>query len=101
MLVISSFYLFMLFFYLTLCQYAFGQTIGMMMLKFKAKNKDGGPIKFWQALVRNLYIFPLLPLGFIWSLELLHMLFFRYRLLERLSYTYVSSSMHIDFIQQV
>ena len=87
------------YFYFVLLEYLIGQTPGKIILKLKtikipnlAGKKEYNTIpKFWQCLIRSLFIFPITPFIFLWILDPLFFFFSpnKQRLIEYLSKTVV------------
>lgn len=69
-------------------EWTVGQTIGMMLFgitvaqtqKKTAQKRTG--MRFWQALVRNLFILPFFPFTILWVVEPMYYMFRGERLLE-------------------
>ena len=74
--------------YFVILQYKLNQTVGMMLFNLYLEPKE---IKFWQALVRNLFIIPIFPFFLLWVLDPVHILFNKegQRFTEKLSNTKV------------
>ena len=64
----------LLYLYFVLFEYVLQQTPGMMF----AKTKLDGNMSFWTTLVRNSFLFPVLPFILLWVIEPI-MLFFKKR----------------------
>ncbi len=81
--------------YFVLLQYATGQTLGCILLNIhvveQAGEKDFRRPKFWQSLVRNLFLIPAVPFIFLWIIEPVYLYFAKknQRLTEWLSNTLV------------
>lgn len=74
--------------YFVILDYKLSQTAGMMILGLYIEPKE---IRFWQALVRNLFIIPIFPFFLLWILDPVYLLFNKegQRFTERLSNTKV------------
>jgi hypothetical protein len=81
--------------YFVLLQYAIGQTIGCLVLNIYVvhpeSEKELVRPKFWQCIVRNLFVIPTLPFILLWVIDPVYMLFAKkgQRLTEMLSRTRV------------
>jgi uncharacterized RDD family membrane protein YckC len=69
--------------YHAFCEYIIGQTPGMMLFGVEVKTQGKKPLRFWQALVRNIFLIPIIPFTFLWIVEPIYYLFQGERILER------------------
>ncbi len=69
--------------YLSLLEFFVHQTVGMMLLGLYVE----GPVSFWKALLRNVFIIPFFPFFLLWIVEPLYLFFKGERWLERLTNT--------------
>lgn len=70
--------------YHVFCEYIIGQTAGMMLFGvYVQPEKKKQPLRFWQALVRNLFLLPFFPFTLLWIIEPVYYVFQGERLLER------------------
>jgi uncharacterized RDD family membrane protein YckC len=77
--------------YFVLLQYATGQTLGCMLLNIYIVNGDGERPKFWQGIVRNMFVIPAFPFILLWVADPVYLFFAKkgQRLTEWLSDTRV------------
>jgi uncharacterized RDD family membrane protein YckC len=78
--------------YFALMQYATGQTVGGMVMSIEVVGEKKNEPAFWQCVVRNLYILPILPFILFWIADPMYYFLAKkdQRLLEALSKTKVS-----------
>ena len=76
--------------YFALMEYKLNQTVGKMLFKIKVKSKNK-KLKFWQCILRSLFLLPIFPFFILWFLDPIWILFNsdKQRLTEVLSKTMV------------
>ncbi len=94
--IIMVFVFILIILYFTLLEYLLGQTIGKKFLGLHVVTSEGKNILFWQALVRNCVLLPLMPFIFFWVVDPLYLLFTKRRLTEQLTKTQT-----VNYIKQV
>ncbi len=75
--------------YFTFFDYYLSQTPGQMLLKIKSvslKNKDG-KIGLWESVLKNCFILPFFPFYMFWIIDPIHLIFYKERFLEKITYT--------------
>ncbi|MBI1970027.1 RDD family protein [Candidatus Woesearchaeota archaeon] len=74
--------------YFSILEYRIQQTAGKILFKLHVVSQSN-ELKFWQCLVRSLFIIPVFPFVLLWIIDPITMLFTQnnQRLLERLSQT--------------
>lgn len=82
-LVVSVFYLL----YFLLFEWLLGQTIGKMLMRIVSVSFDDKRMSFIQAFGRNLFIFPVIPLVFLWAIDPIFIIWRRISLSEMLTKT--------------
>ncbi len=83
-------------FYFALLEYKLGATIGKRIFGLQVVALKGD-IKFWQVIVRTLFIFPMFPFVLFWLIDPLYLALSNtnMRLLERLSRTKTTQKVFI------
>jgi len=71
--------------YFTFFEYYLSQSPGQLLMKIKVESdKDIG---FFKSLLRNIYLLPLFPFYLLWIIEPLYLIFYKERLLEKITNT--------------
>ncbi len=73
--------------YLTLTEWNLSATAGDLLMKIKIRSTSGKEIRFWQAALRNLFIFPYFPFIMLWIIDPLYLLFKQQKFSELISRT--------------
>jgi len=87
-----SIIVFLMLAYFILLQYMTGQTVGCMLLELRiVSERTGTSPNFWQCVLRNLYVIPVMPFIFLWVIDPLYFFYSgkNQRLSEFLSQTKV------------
>jgi uncharacterized RDD family membrane protein YckC len=72
--------------YFTFSEYYIGQTVGMMLVNIQAISTQGN-VGLLKAFIRNCFILPFFPFVLLWLVELIHLIFYKERLLEKITGT--------------
>jgi len=64
--------------YFSFTQYYTRQTLGMFLAGIELEAKEG-ELKFWQCIVRNLFVIPIFPLVLLWIIDPLYLLIVKER----------------------
>lgn len=74
--------------YFALLEYRIGQTIGKIVMNLYVENENKEK-KFWQYIVRSVFMIPAIPFAFFWIIDLGYLAFTngQTRFLEKISYT--------------
>ena len=60
--------------YFSVLEYKFGQTIGKIIMNIYVVSEDK-ILKYWQCIVRNLFLLPFIPFIVLWLVDPLYVLF--------------------------